>query len=69
MLFDEIGIDFIIHGDDPCISSTGVDCYKLAKERGKYIEVKRTEVNIIIKIGNFNNRFNGSNIRSKFSEL
>ena len=33
-LFDEHGIDYIVHGDDPCIVN-GKDVYMAARERGK----------------------------------
>lgn len=42
-LFDEYKIDFIIHGDDPCLLSDGTDAYGLAKKAGRYKQIKRTE--------------------------
>ncbi|KAJ0842802.1 putative ethanolamine-phosphate cytidylyltransferase [Helianthus annuus] len=42
-LFDEYNIDYIIHGDDPCILPDGTDAYALAKKAGRYKQIKRTE--------------------------
>uniref|UniRef100_A0A7N0RAN2 Ethanolamine-phosphate cytidylyltransferase n=1 Tax=Kalanchoe fedtschenkoi TaxID=63787 RepID=A0A7N0RAN2_KALFE len=42
-LFDEYSIDYIIHGDDPCILPDGSDAYALAKKAGRYRQIKRTE--------------------------
>ncbi|KAL6132889.1 hypothetical protein ACLB2K_065128 [Fragaria x ananassa] len=42
-LFDEYGIDYIIHGDDPCVLPDGTDAYALAKKAGRYKQIKRTE--------------------------
>ncbi|KAK4748148.1 hypothetical protein SAY87_014734 [Trapa incisa] len=42
-LFDEYKIDYIIHGDDPCVLPDGTDAYELAKEAGRYKQIKRTE--------------------------
>lgn len=42
-LFDEYNIDYIIHGDDPCVLPDGTDAYALAKEAGRYKQIKRTE--------------------------
>lgn len=42
-LFDEYNIDYIIHGDDPCILPDGTDAYALAKKVGRYKQIKRTE--------------------------
>ncbi|KAI4341902.1 hypothetical protein MLD38_026573 [Melastoma candidum] len=42
-LFDEYKIDFIIHGDDPCVLPDGTDAYALAKKAGRYKQIKRTE--------------------------
>ena len=36
-------IDFIAHGDDPCITADGKDAYAYAKSIGVYREFKRTE--------------------------
>lgn len=36
-------IDFIVHGDDPCITADGKDAYAYAKRIGKYKQIKRTE--------------------------
>ncbi|KAH7843239.1 hypothetical protein Vadar_014276 [Vaccinium darrowii] len=42
-LFDEYNIDYIIHGDDPCLLPDGTDAYALAKKAGRYKQIKRTE--------------------------
>ncbi|KAK6118559.1 hypothetical protein DH2020_047701 [Rehmannia glutinosa] len=42
-LFDEYNIDYIIHGDDPCVLPDGTDAYALAKKVGRYKQIKRTE--------------------------
>lgn len=42
-LFDDYNIDYIIHGDDPCILPDGTDAYALAKKAGRYKQIKRTE--------------------------
>ncbi|KAL5738898.1 hypothetical protein ACOSP7_027845 [Xanthoceras sorbifolium] len=42
-LFDEYNIDYIIHGDDPCVLPDGTDAYELAKKAGRYKQIKRTE--------------------------
>lgn len=42
-LFTEYNIDYIIHGDDPCLLPDGTDAYALAKKSGRYKQIKRTE--------------------------
>ncbi|CAK9134190.1 unnamed protein product [Ilex paraguariensis] len=42
-LFNEHKIDYIIHGDDPCLLPDGTDAYALAKNAGRYKQIKRTE--------------------------
>lgn len=42
-LFNECDIDYIIHGDDPCLLPDGSDAYALAKKAGRYKQIKRTE--------------------------
>ncbi|XP_062159250.1 ethanolamine-phosphate cytidylyltransferase-like [Alnus glutinosa] len=42
-LFNEHKIDYIIHGDDPCLLPDGTDAYALAKKAGRYKQIKRTE--------------------------
>lgn len=42
-LFDEYDIDYIIHGDDPCLLPDGSDAYALAKRAGRFKQIKRTE--------------------------
>ncbi|XP_077223225.1 phosphorylethanolamine cytidylyltransferase 1 isoform X2 [Tasmannia lanceolata] len=42
-LFHEYNIDYIIHGDDPCLLPDGSDAYALAKKAGRFKQIKRTE--------------------------
>ena len=42
-LFKDHKIDYIIHGDDPCLLPDGTDAYALAKKAGRYKQIKRTE--------------------------
>ncbi|CAM6086934.1 unnamed protein product [Calypogeia fissa] len=42
-LFTEYKIDYIIHGDDPCLLPDGTDAYAHAKAAGRYKQIKRTE--------------------------
>jgi len=42
-LFTKHNIDYIVHGDDPCFTAEGKDAYGDVKEKGKYLEIKRTE--------------------------
>nr|GME03145.1 ethanolamine-phosphate cytidylyltransferase-like [Ipomoea batatas]GME19375.1 ethanolamine-phosphate cytidylyltransferase-like [Ipomoea batatas] len=42
-LFNEHKIDYIIHGDDPCLLPDGSDAYALANKAGRYKQIKRTE--------------------------
>ncbi|KAK8937198.1 hypothetical protein KSP39_PZI011858 [Platanthera zijinensis] len=42
-LFNEYQIDYIIHGDDPCLLPDGTDAYAVAKKVGRYKQIKRTE--------------------------
>ncbi|XP_021680438.2 ethanolamine-phosphate cytidylyltransferase isoform X2 [Hevea brasiliensis] len=42
-LFNEHKIDYIIHGDDPCLLPDGTDAYALAKRARRYKQIKRTE--------------------------
>lgn len=41
-VFDELKVDYVIHGDDPCIVN-GKDVYAAAKATGKYQSIPRTE--------------------------
>ena len=41
-IIDEYDIDYIIHGDDPCIVN-GKDVYETAKRTGKFQTIPRTE--------------------------
>ena len=36
-------VDFVVHGDDPCLDADGNDVYALVKQRGMYRTVPRTE--------------------------
>ena len=42
-LFNEHKIDYIIHGDDPCLLPDGTDAYALAKKVGRYKQIKCIE--------------------------
>ena len=42
-LFAKYGVDFVVHGDDPCLAPDGSDAYAYPKRVGKYREIKRTE--------------------------
>lgn len=41
-IIDKYQIDFVVHGDDPCIVD-GKDVYELPKKMGKYKSIPRTE--------------------------
>jgi ethanolamine-phosphate cytidylyltransferase len=41
-VIDKYNIDYVIHGDDPCIVD-GKDVYAAAKKSGKYLSIPRTE--------------------------
>ncbi|CAM9345274.1 unnamed protein product, partial [Ascophyllum nodosum] len=41
-VIDKYRIDFVVHGDDPCIVD-GKDVYESAKAKGKYRSISRTE--------------------------
>jgi len=43
MIMTKYQIDFVVHGDDPCLMPDGSDVYAHVKKIGKYREVKRTE--------------------------
>lgn len=42
-LFNKSNIDYVIHGDDPCLLPDGTDAYGLAKKAGRYKQIKCTE--------------------------
>jgi ethanolamine-phosphate cytidylyltransferase len=42
-LFEKHGVDYVVHGDDPCLLPDGTDAYAYPKKIGKYREIKRTE--------------------------
>ncbi|CEF99073.1 Rossmann-like alpha/beta/alpha sandwich fold [Ostreococcus tauri] len=42
-LFEKHGVDYVVHGDDPCLLPDGTDAYAYPKRIGKYKEIKRTE--------------------------
>eukprot|EP00002_Diphylleia_rotans_P024288 TRINITY_DN4789_c0_g1_i4.p1 TRINITY_DN4789_c0_g1~~TRINITY_DN4789_c0_g1_i4.p1 ORF type:complete len:446 (+),score=88.68 TRINITY_DN4789_c0_g1_i4:49-1386(+) len=43
MLFDKYQVDYIVHGDDPCVLADGTDVFAAAKRLGRYKTIKRTE--------------------------
>ena len=42
-LYSKHGIDFIVHGDDPCLLPDGTDAYDAPKRAGRFRMIKRTE--------------------------
>jgi len=42
-IIEKFEIDFVVHGDDPCLTPDGKDVYAAAKELGKYRSIPRTE--------------------------
>jgi cytidyltransferase-like protein len=42
-LFRKHRIDYVIHGDDPCLLPDGTDAYAYAKKLGRFRVIKRTE--------------------------
>lgn len=42
-LFEKHNVDFIVHGDDPCLDVDGNDAYAHVKAIGKFRVIKRTE--------------------------
>ena len=42
-LVEKHNIDFVVHGDDPCITADGKDAYAYAKSIGRFKLIKRTE--------------------------
>mmetsp|Transcript_9349 Transcript_9349/g.16851 ORF Transcript_9349/g.16851 Transcript_9349/m.16851 type:complete len:463 (-) Transcript_9349:3747-5135(-) len=42
-LLTEHKIDFIVHGDDPCIGKDGKDAYLAVRKAGRFRTIKRTE--------------------------
>lgn len=42
-LYSKHGIDFIVHGDDPCLLPDGTDAYDAPKRAGKFKTIERTE--------------------------
>ena len=42
-LFTKHQIDYVVHGDDPCLLPDGTDAYSVAKRLGRFKMIKRTE--------------------------
>ena len=42
-LYSKHGIDYIVHGDDPCLLPDGTDAYDAPKRAGRFRMIKRTE--------------------------
>ena len=42
-IIEKFSIDYVVHGDDPCLTPDGKDVYAAAKEAGKYQSIPRTE--------------------------
>ncbi|KAG2686257.1 hypothetical protein I3760_10G167600 [Carya illinoinensis] len=71
-LFDEYNIDYIIHGDDPCVLPDGTDAYALAKKAGRYKQIKRTEgvssrMLLCVRERAINDSHNHSSLQRQFS--
>mmetsp|Transcript_27465 Transcript_27465/g.69306 ORF Transcript_27465/g.69306 Transcript_27465/m.69306 type:complete len:426 (+) Transcript_27465:159-1436(+) len=43
VVFGEHKVDYVVHGDDPCLDAEGNDVFATSKAAGKYREIKRTE--------------------------
>jgi len=43
MIFDKHKIDYVVHGDDPCLLPDGTDVFATAKAAGRFKTIKRTE--------------------------
>eukprot|EP00296_Roombia_truncata_P000089 JP435748.1.p1 GENE.JP435748.1~~JP435748.1.p1 ORF type:complete len:437 (-),score=102.38 JP435748.1:241-1521(-) len=43
MIFEKYDVDYVVHGDDPCLTADGQDVYASAKARDKFKFIKRTE--------------------------
>ena len=64
-LFHKHKIDYVIHGDDPCLLPDGTDAYAFAKQAGRFRMIKRTEgvsttdvVGRMLMCSRVNSRFN-----------
>lgn len=76
-LFDEYNIDYIIHGDDPCLLPDGSDAYALAKRAGRFKQIKRTEgvsstdivgrMLLCVRERSLNEKSNHSSLQRQFS--
>ncbi len=74
-LLENKGIDYIVHGDDPCIVD-GKDVYQAAKDLGRYKTIPRTEgvsttdlVGRLLRLDDTSRAFLGTaRILSSFSE-
>ncbi len=42
-IFDKYQIDYVVHGDDPCLLPDGTDVFATAKKSGRFKTIKRTE--------------------------
>ena len=43
LLFTKHRIDYVVHGDDPCLLPDGTDAYAYAKKLRRFKMIKRTE--------------------------
>jgi glycerol-3-phosphate cytidylyltransferase-like family protein len=48
-LFTKHKIDYIIHGDDPCLLPDGTDAYAYAKKLGRFRMVRHDSKAVILK--------------------
>lgn len=43
MIFEKYDIDYVVHGDDPCLLPDGTDVFAAAKASGRFRTISRTE--------------------------
>jgi ethanolamine-phosphate cytidylyltransferase len=43
VVFGQHNIDYVVHGDDPCLLPDGTDVFATAKKAGRFRTIKRTE--------------------------
>lgn len=47
-IFDKYQIDYVVHGDDPCLLADGTDVFAAAKKAGRFKTIKRTEGHLVV---------------------
>ena len=45
-LFTQHNIDYVVHGDDPCLLPDGTDAYAHAKKQGRFRMVSHSNLSI-----------------------